>query len=86
MVRSGGSRVGVVGQWRLPPAGGVARGGEPVEFTLNGQRHELTADDVRRRLRGVAPEPVRRHAVRIGGVVYLVKQAFEAVTEVALRS
>jgi serine/threonine protein kinase len=51
-----------------------------MRFTLNGKRFELTAVDVRRRLRGVEPEPVHQLGVRIDGRLYPVKQAFEAAT------
>ncbi|MEV4134010.1 hypothetical protein AB0J72_17800 [Dactylosporangium sp. NPDC049742] len=48
-----------------------------MRFVLNGSAMHLDAAKVTSRLRGVHPEPVRQHGVRIGGVVYPVKQAFE---------
>jgi serine/threonine protein kinase len=51
-----------------------------MRFTLNGKRLELTADDVRCRLRGVEPAPIRQLGVRIDGRLYPVKQAFEVAT------
>src|SRR5262245_39389961 len=48
-----------------------------VRFTLSGVTRELDAETVIGRLRDVVPEAVREHGVRIGGVVYPVKQAFE---------
>jgi hypothetical protein len=52
-----------------------------VDFTLNGRRMSLTADQVRQRVQA-APEPVRQHGVRVDGVVYPVKQVFELATGV----
>jgi hypothetical protein len=51
-----------------------------MRFTLNGRSYNLTADDVRRRLRDIQPEPVRRLGVRVDATVYPVRQAFEAAT------
>ncbi|HUZ23343.1 MAG TPA: hypothetical protein VMV07_06210 [Streptosporangiaceae bacterium] len=51
-----------------------------MRFTLNGQRFELTADDVRRRLRDVSPEDARQYEMRIGSRLYPVKQVFETAT------
>lgn len=51
-----------------------------VRFTLNGQSLELTADQVRHRLDGVRPENVQQYGVRVGPLVYPVKQAFAAAT------
>lgn len=48
-----------------------------MRFTLNGTAHDLTREQVVRRLEGVAPEPVREHGVRVGGSLYPMKQAFE---------
>lgn len=56
-----------------------------MKFRLNGKTVELTADDVRARLRDVEPEPVRQLGVRIDGRVFPVKQAFEAATGVNRR-
>ena len=53
-----------------------------IAFTLNGQRSELTSEVVEARLDGVEPEPIREHAVRIGGVWFPVKQAFEKAADV----
>lgn len=53
-----------------------------MRFTLNGVGHELSTADVERFLEGVAPEPVRQHGVRVNGIVYPVKQAFEVATGV----
>lgn len=52
-----------------------------VEFTLNGRRLAVTAEQVRQCV-DAFPEPVRQHGVRIDGVVYPVKQAFELATGV----
>ncbi|MGD7731812.1 hypothetical protein ACQCX5_02485 [Propionibacteriaceae bacterium G57] len=48
-----------------------------TSFTLNGTRYELSSDIVTCHLAGVGPEPIREHAVQVGGVWYPVKQAFE---------
>jgi hypothetical protein len=53
---------------------------------LNGVSHDLTADQVCRRVRGVEPEPVHQYGVRIEGTLYPVKQAFEAATGIARRA
>ncbi len=56
-----------------------------MRFTLNGEHLELIAEDVQNRLRDVSPEPVQEYGVRIGFVLYPVKQAFEAATGVPRR-
>ncbi|GGM90634.1 hypothetical protein ACFFX1_37310 [Dactylosporangium sucinum] len=48
-----------------------------MRFVLNGVSMDLDAPTVVARLRDVQPEAVREHGVRVGGVVYPVKQAFE---------
>lgn len=48
-----------------------------IRFVLNGQRHELTRDAVEARLADVVPEPIQKHAVRVNGVWFPVRQAFE---------
>jgi Holliday junction resolvase-like predicted endonuclease len=53
-----------------------------VRFVPNGVTMELSAEQVRQRLHAVPPEPVQRHGVRVNGVLYPVKQAFEAATGV----
>jgi hypothetical protein len=59
----------------------VFREDDQVNFTLNGRRMSLSAAQVRERLQD-APEPVRQHGVRVDGIVYPVKQAFELATGV----
>lgn len=51
-------------------------------FTLNGTRYELSSDVAEARLAGVAPGPIREHAVQVNGVWYPVKQAFEVAVGV----
>lgn len=51
-----------------------------ISFTVKGRRLELSRDQVEQRLRDVAPEAVRTHAVRVNGVTFPVKQAFEVAT------
>lgn len=53
-----------------------------MEFVLNGEAHALDRGSVERALADVDPEPVREHGVRVGGVVYPVKQAFAGATGV----
>ncbi|MEV6487101.1 hypothetical protein AB0M20_00475 [Actinoplanes sp. NPDC051633] len=48
-----------------------------MRFILNGVTHELDAPTVAERARGVTPEPVQAHGVRIENVTFPVKQAFE---------
>lgn len=53
-----------------------------ARFILNGTRYELSSHLMEARLAGVAPEPIRNHAVQINGVWYPVKQAFEVAVGV----
>ncbi|RYB88516.1 hypothetical protein EUA06_20470 [Nocardioides glacieisoli] len=59
-----------------------SQGPASIRFTLNGQRHELSRDDVESRLADVAPDAIRKHAVRVGGTWFPVIQAFEVATGV----
>lgn len=54
-----------------------------VRFTLDGQTYELSRSTVEVRLAGVRPRTVGTHAVRINGVWYPVRQAFEAATGIS---
>lgn len=56
------------------------QGSAAIRFTLNGQRHELTREDVDSQLAGVPPDAIRKHAVKVGGTWFPVIQAFEAAT------
>lgn len=60
-----------------------AQGRASIRFTLNGQRYELARDDVENRLADVAPDAIRKHAVRVNGTWFPVIQAFEAATGIA---
>ncbi len=51
-----------------------------ITFTLNGRRYELSREAVATRLSGVAPEAVRKHAVRVNNTWFPVIQAFESAT------
>ena len=51
-----------------------------ITFTLNGRRYELSREAVATRLLGVAPEMVRKHAVRVNSTWFPVIQAFESAT------
>ncbi len=47
---------------------------------MNGQRHELTREDVEARLVEVAPDAIRKHAVRVNDTWFPAVQAFEVAT------
>ena len=51
-----------------------------VQFTVHGQRGTLSADQVRKHLRGRTPGPIQEHGVEIDGTVFAVKEAFSLVT------
>jgi len=53
---------------------------EEISFIVNGMPIELTATAVEEAMRGIEPEPIRRHRVTVGDVQYPVKQVFERVT------
>lgn len=53
-----------------------------MRFVLNGLAHNLDAQTVIERVRGVPPEAVRTHAVGIEGVAFPVKQAFELASRI----
>jgi Holliday junction resolvase-like predicted endonuclease len=54
--------------------------GPSIRFVLNGQRYELAREDVEQRLADVAPDAIRKHAVRVNGIWFPVIQAFEVAT------
>ncbi|BCB86599.1 hypothetical protein [Phytohabitans suffuscus] len=54
-----------------------------MQFQFNGVTHHLDPATVIERVRGAVAEPVRAHGVRIGGVTYPVKQAFELASNIA---
>lgn len=53
-----------------------------MDFVLNGESFSMVRSQVEVALADVAPEPLRKHGVRVGGVVYPVKQAFALATGV----
>ncbi len=57
-----------------------SQGRAAIRFTLNGQRHELTGEDVEARLVEVAPDAIRKHAVRVNDTWFPAVQAFEVAT------
>ncbi|GAB7005273.1 hypothetical protein JCM18899A_27460 [Nocardioides sp. AN3] len=57
-----------------------SQGRAPIRFTLNGQRYELAPEVVEARLADVAPDAIRKHAVRINDTWYPAVQAFEVAT------
>lgn len=58
------------------------QGRESIRFALNGQRYELSREDVESRLADVAPDGIRKHAVRVNGTWFPAIQAFEAATRI----
>jgi Holliday junction resolvase-like predicted endonuclease len=57
-----------------------SQGRASIRFTLNGQRYELGREDVESRLADVAPDAIRKHAVRVNGTWFPAIQAFEVAT------
>lgn len=51
-----------------------------MHFSLAGKKFSVTPQDVQRMMRGVEPEPVRTHGVRLGEVLFPVKQVLSKVT------
>ena len=58
----------------------TSQGRTAITFTLSGQRYELTRTDVESRLAGVAPDAIRKHAVRVNDIWFPAIQAFEVAT------
>jgi hypothetical protein len=50
-----------------------------MDFVVDGQTFSITADDVRARLHGRSPGPLRKYWVEVDGVEWPVKQAFRLV-------
>lgn len=50
------------------------------EFIIGGRRLRVTSEEVIRKLRGVEPNSMRKHAVEVHGELYPIKQAFSVVT------
>src|SRR4051812_11952722 len=59
-----------------------SHGRASIRFTLNGQRYELSREDVESRVGGVAPDAIRKHAVRVNGTWFPAIQAFEVAVGV----
>ena len=57
-----------------------SRGRAAITFTLNGRRYDLSREAVATELLGVAPEAIRKHAVRVNNIWFPVIQAFESAT------
>ena len=53
-----------------------------VGFTMDGRRFVVRRSQVVKAMAGVPAEPVRSHAVEVGGVWYPVKQVVERATGV----
>jgi hypothetical protein len=45
-----------------------------MRFTMGGRKFDLTAEDVRRRMTEVQPEPFQKYVVELNGTVYPPKQ------------
>src|SRR6478735_5300705 len=57
--------------------------GALIRFAVNGQRFELSRSDVVNCLADVAPDTIRKHAVKVNGTWFPVIQAFEAATGIS---
>ena len=57
-----------------------SQGRASIQFTLDGQRYELSREGVESRLLDVAPDAIRKHAVRVNDTWFPVIQAFEVAT------
>ena len=55
---------------------------DQIDFVVNGTALHLTRPNVERVMHSVEPEPIRNHAVQVGGTLYPVKQVFERATGV----
>lgn len=55
-----------------------------MNFTINGERVTLEADDICRAVRSVNPGTVRSHVVEVDGTDYPVKQVFAEATGIDL--
>src|SRR5690349_14850046 len=51
-----------------------------IRFTLNGHGYELVRDEVECRLADVAPDVIRKHAVRVNGTWFPAMHWFEVAT------
>jgi len=51
-----------------------------IQFVLNGRRYELTRAEVEVRLVDVAPDAIRKHAVKVNGTWFPAIQVFEVAT------
>jgi hypothetical protein len=51
-----------------------------MEFALAGKKFKITPPEVTKRMRGVDPQTVRTHGVRLGEETYPVKQVVSLVT------
>jgi len=57
-----------------------SQGRASIQFTLNGQRYELSREGVESCLVDVAPDAIRKHAVQVNDTWFPVIQAFELAT------
>jgi len=56
-----------------------------VQFVVKGKLIHLSRDAVLEAMAGVQPQPIRSHAVSVGGVWYPVNQVFAKATGLASR-
>ena len=54
--------------------------GVDVNARAGGRLARVTSDEVVEKLRGAKPGVIRTHAVRVGGVLYPIKEAFATVS------
>lgn len=54
--------------------------GVEVSARVGGRHARVTSDEVVEKLRGAKPGVIRTHAVRVGGILYPIKEAFAAVS------
>lgn len=62
----------------MPP--NPKRGNVLLDYTVVGSRHAVNREHVVRTLRGQKPGPIRTHAVRVGDVLFPVKEAWATVS------
>jgi 5-methylcytosine-specific restriction protein B len=57
---------------------------EQAFFVIRGNTYRLTRDDVIENIKGIHPEPIRKHYVEISGARYPIKQALAQVLGLAV--
>jgi hypothetical protein len=62
----------------------MPQNGQMLSFTIGGRRVFLSWKKVEDSLRHVAPEPIKKYRVRIGGREYPIKQALSIAADVPI--